>query len=251
MRPGVQNTVHSRATLAESGRIVDPVDRTIVLLPSVLLGPPSTAPLAASLKEEGRSVVVADTDGATTPEEVAARYRDVLPNGPATCVAHSNAGLYLPRILRDRPGDIGIFVDASVPEDSPHVSASGLRLHALLQLADESGQLPAWVDWWSAQQLSELLPDPEQRRILRRASPRMPLSYFTAEIDVPADWYDVPAAYVSFDGGYVSNRERMATAGRPTGHVAGGHLSLLTRPRDVASAILEMESSLRDPDEQA
>jgi hypothetical protein len=228
---------------------VNGVDTTIVLLPSVLLGASSVLPLAASLKEFGRTVDLADTAGATTPGEVAARYRKATPGTKATWVAHSNAGLYLPAILRDRPGDIGIFVDASVPCDAPpHVSASGMRLRALENLGDGSGLLTAWVDWWSDEQLTELLPDAGQRRLLRKASPRLPLSYFTAEVDVPDDWSEVPAAYVSFNGGYVRDRERMAKEGRPTRHVTGGHLNILTRPRDVAVAILDLESSLRELD---
>lgn len=227
------------------------VRTTLVLMPSVLLGAPSVAPLAVCLEELGRSVRVADTAGASTPEEVAARYRAAVPDGPVTCVAHSNAGLYLSRLVRDRPGAVGILVDASLPvDDPPHVSAAGARLEALRELADTSGRLPGWVDWWAAEQLRELVPDADQRHALRGAGPRLPLSYFTSDIDAPEDWRTIPAGYLSFDGGYVGHRERMSSQGWPTRHVPGGHLSLLTKPREVALAIVELEAAVigsRDP----
>ena len=205
--------------------------------------------LAECLRRAGRVVTIADTTGADTPEELATRYRDCAEMNEGrslTWVAHSNAGMYLPRVLRDRPGDIGIFVDASLPAESPpYVSASGARLQAVRSLAGAADFVPAWPDWWDTEQLQELLPDQEQRQALRRSCPRLPLSYFTAEIDVPRDWQLLHAGYLCFDGGYVGERDRMRSAGWPTAHVSLGHLGLLTGPDTVADAVRELEARLR------
>lgn len=221
-----------------------------VLLPSILLGRASVEPLAEALNRRGCSTTVADTDGVDTPSRLAGRYRNAArPRdgvGGATWIAHSNAGLYLPSILRERPRDIGILVDASLPDEQPpHASVTGDRLAAIRQLADESDRLPTWVDWWSVEQRAHLELDEEQLRTLRESGPRLPLSYFTAEIDVPHDWHQLPAGYLSFDGPYVDERERMAAVGWPTTHVSTGHLGLITRPGEVAEAILDLARRLR------
>ncbi|MDT0267328.1 hypothetical protein RM844_13640 [Streptomyces sp. DSM 44915] len=221
---------------------------SVVLLPSVLLGPASLGPLGAELTARGRSVVVADTAGATTPAEVAARYRAASPGEPAAWVAHSNAGLYLPALLGERPDDVGVLVDAALPGPAPAASAAGERLDALRQLADPDGLLPAWDAWWGPQRLAALLPDARHRQALAESAPRLPLSYFTTPVPVPADGgTEARLAWLSFDGPYASDREAMAAAGRPTRHLPGGHLSPLTQPARVAAAIEELIGRLRAP----
>ncbi len=221
------------------------MDRPIVLLPSVLLGPASWGPTAEALRALGRDVTVADTRGAMRPAEVRARYVAAAPPSAATWVGHSNAGLYLPAILRDRDGDIGIFVDASVPEDAPTcVSAQGPRLEAVRELAGPSGSVPGWVDWWSEEQLAQLLPDAGLQQVLRDDAAPLPLAYFTSPVDIPAGWVTVAAAYLSFDGGYVHSRERMAAVGWPTAHVHGQHLHLMSGPTEVVGTILDLEQQL-------
>jgi len=219
--------------------------RPIVLLPSVLLGPASWGPTSETLRAVGRDVTVANTGGARRPAEVRARYLSAAPERPATWVGHSNAGLYLPAILSDRQSDIGIFVDASLPESGPTcVSAEGPRLKALRKLAGRSGTVPGWIDWWSEQQLADLLPDAALRRVLREEAVPLPLTYFTSPIVVPDEWSTTAAAYLSFDGQYVHSRERMAAAGWPTAHIHGQHLHVMSSAAQVVHTVLDLERQL-------
>lgn len=218
---------------------------TLVILPSVLLGARPYRPLAQRFGERGREATVADTAGATTPAMVAEGYRRAAPDTPVTWVAHSNAGMYLPQLLHDRPGDAGVLLDATVPGAPPHVSAAGEWLATLAGLADGEGMLPPWAAWWGPEQLEELVPERALLPLLTDGAPRLPIGYFTAAVAVPAAWRAATLGYVSYDGPYTGVRAAMADEGRPTRHVTGGHLALLVDPEPTVEAVLAVEEHLR------
>ncbi|NJQ05404.1 hypothetical protein [Streptomyces lonarensis] len=217
---------------------------TLVILPSVLLGARPYRPLAERFGARGRVATVADTADATTPSAVAERYRRAAPDAPVTWVAHSNAGMYLPQLLHDRPGDAGVLLDATVPGAPPHVSADGEWLATLTGLADGDGVLPPWAEWWGTEQIEELVPDQALMPLLTDGAPRLPVGYFTAAVAVPAAWQGAPLGYVAYDGPYTGVRDAMAEEGRPTRHVTGGHLALLVDPEPTVDAVLAVEEQL-------
>lgn len=58
----------------------------------------------------------------------------------------------------------------------------------LADKADSDGLLPPWTSWWDEANLAGLFPDPEVRARVEREQPRLPLSYFSAQLPVPFGW---------------------------------------------------------------
>ena len=177
-----------------------------VLIHSPSVGPATWQPVAARLRDAGHEVAVPSLlsvgdGGAPFWPRVSSAVRAGLagtdPYQPVVLVPHSNAGLSLPVIARDiqRPVACSIFADASVPGRSGSTPvAEDEFLPFLRGLADEDGLLPRWTDWWDAEDVTPMLPDPRVREIITEEQPRLPLDYYLD--DVPAAWpgTTIPAA---------------------------------------------------------
>ena len=66
---------------------------------------------------------------------------------------------------------------------------------------------------------------------------RLPMTYFTAEIEAPAGWTTKPAAYLAFGDTYDVERTQARRWGWPVETLQGGHLHPLVAPDSVAEAL--------------
>jgi len=213
----------------------------LLLLPSPLLGPPVWAPVADLLGAR-----VADTAGASTPEDVAAAYaaagdglRDVV------LVPHSNAGLYAPLLAERLGARATVYVDAALPGDGADTALAPDRFLGLLrELADGDGLLPPWTQWWDEDDVRDLFPDASTRARVEAGEPRLPLSYFTSRVAVPAGWADRPSAYLAFGDTYADEIASAHQHGWPVTGLSGRHLHQLVAPREVAAAISDLAERL-------
>jgi hypothetical protein len=229
-----------------------------VLVHSLLLGPSTWAPVAARLTALGAVAVVpslievADQDPPFWPF-VAGRVADAVsrlpPRQPVVLVAHSNAGLLVPVIVRAvrRPVAGCLFADATLPTRAgPTPAASPERLDHLRTMAIE-GRLPPWTTWWDEDDVALLFPDPRTRAAVSSEQPRLPLSYYEQRIPAPAGWDDRPCGYVLFGPPY----DRMAQESRQRGwdveQIPGRHLHQLVDPDTVAARLVAMTDRWSPP----
>jgi len=91
-------------------------------------------------------------------------------------------------------------------------------------LADDDGLLPVWTEWWGDEDLSGLFPDVETRAEVEAEQQRLPLSYFTETVPVPAGWPTRPGAYIAFGEGYAAELTAARELGWPVRTLPGEHL---------------------------
>ena len=161
-----------------------------VLIHSPSVGPATWQPVADQLREAGHEVAVPSllsvADGGApfwprVSSAVRAGLAGIDPSRPVVLVPHSNAGLFVPVIARDlqRPVACSVFADASVPQLSGSTPVVGDDFLPFLRgLADDDGLLPRWTDWWDADDVLPMLPDPEVREVIIGEQPRLPLAYY-------------------------------------------------------------------------
>lgn len=215
----------------------------IVLLPSPLLGPAVWEPVAERLRERGQTVSVARLPSTvSSPAEVLAGFVAAVPDRrPVTLVPHSNAGLYVAELARQRRVTGIVFVDAAFPSRSAMTPvAPGYLVEHLLDLADERGVVPEWSRWWDEADVAALFPDPETRRRVEAEQRRLPIGYFTGWVPTPAGWDATHPAYLAFGETYRDEVEAARERGWPTLVTTGGHLQMLTDPDGVAALLTEL-----------
>jgi hypothetical protein len=224
-----------------------------VLVHSPSVGPSTWEQVADELRDAGHDVVVPSLlrvgeNGAPYWRKVAPAVRDGLsgrPVGqdPVILVAHSNAGLFVPLIAKElgRPVACSIFADASIPPSAGSAPiAEEAFLPFLRDLADANGRLPQWTSWWSDEDVTPMLPDPQTRQVIIAEQPRLPLEYYLAEIPVPDDWDRKPCAYLLFSEAYEDQAAEAERRGWPVRTTWGQHLHQVVDPAAVASALLEL-----------
>jgi len=170
---------------------------------------------------------------------VLSRLLAVLPSDqPLLLVPHSNAGLYVPELIRRRSVSGVGFVDAVLPpsEGTIPVAPPSLVSHGG-EKADSDRGLPVWTEWWDPDQLAGLFPSDEVRARVELEQQRLPLSYFTAAVTVPRGWDSIPAAYLCFGQTYEVERRAAERRGWPVTVLAGGHLHMLVDPDVVAGEL--------------
>lgn len=213
----------------------------VALLASPLLGPAMWRPTADSLADHGWQVLVVPrlVEAPHTPAIVLEHLSNCLPVGPALAlVAHSNAGLYLPSLAAERRVVASVYADAALPAAVGATPLAPLATQGFLQqLADDSGLLPPWTDWWNEEELVSLLPDAASRAAVVAEQHRLSMRYFTATIEVPLGWTTKPAAYLAFGDTYDAERTQARRWGWPVETLEGGHLHPLVAPDNVATAI--------------
>jgi hypothetical protein len=221
----------------------DTISPTIVLLPSPLLGPAVWEPVAAALRGRGhRTTVVASP---STPPRAPSDFRDHILSGvpedePVVLVPHSNAGLFVPTVVRQRDVAGVVFVDAGLPPSSGRVPLSPpAHLGHLAELADADGLLPPWTAWWEPSEIDALFPDVATRQAVEAEQQRLPFSYFRGELEVPAGWdRGLAGAYLAFGSTYAAEAASARRRGWPVRTFKGaGHLHQLVDPGGVADAI--------------
>ena len=204
----------------------------LLLLPSPLLGPAAWAPVAELLGAQ-----VATVDEAV---DVASGLSDVV------LVPHSNAGLWTPSVAAAVDARAVVYVDAALPGDERDVPLAPPRLLDFLSgLADDDGLLPPWTHWWDAAEVDALFPDASTRARVVAEQPRLPLSYFTSRVEVPAGWAGRPSAYLAFGETYAEEIAAARAHGWPVTVLPGGHLHQLVDPAGVAAAVADLVDRLR------
>ena len=200
----------------------------LLLVPSPLLGPATWAPVAELL---GGRVVTVDAVG---------------PGGAGVVlVVHSNAGLHAPRLASRLGARATVYVDAALAGNGPDTALAPSRfLERLETLADDDGVLPPWTQWWEDDDVRALFPDAATRGVVEAEQPRLPLSYFTSRVEVPAGWADRPCAYLAFGDTYADEVAFARAHGWPVQVLAGRHLHQLVAPAEVAAAITGLVAAL-------
>ena len=215
----------------------------LCLLPSPLLGPACWRPAAACLVAGGWAVAeVPQAPGAvTTGDDVVAAFLAAIPaDRESVLVAHSNAGLFVPLLAAARPLVTGyVFTDAGLPRPGarqvPMIPAEFYSVVA--GLAGDDGLLPVWTEWWGEEDLSGLFPDERARAAVAAEQRRLPLSYFSETVPVPAGWPSRPGAYLAFGEGYAGELAVARELGWPARTLAGEHLHMTVDPEEVAAAV--------------
>jgi hypothetical protein len=220
----------------------------LLLVPSPLLGPATWLPVAGWLHERGcRAGIVEYADGPRTPRAVLdAVVRAGAAADDLVLVAHSNAGLYVPRLSELIAVRATVYVDAALAGDAPDVGLAPEPFLAVLrELADDDGLLPPWTHWWDQDELSGLFPDDVTREAVEAEQPRLPLAYFTSSVPVRPGWAELPSAYLAFGDTYAEEVVFAEEHGWPVRTLPGRHLHQLHDPAGVGAEILQLTALLR------
>jgi hypothetical protein len=226
-----------------------------VLVHSPLVGPSSWRPVADELAARGRPAVVPSlVDAVAAPPhhdavadavgaQVAGRSDEAI-----VLVVHSGAGALVPSLEDASAAPVAavVFVDATLPHPGqrwldtvPVEMADGLRA-----LADPDGVLPPWHEWFPADAVGQLVPDPQTRAEFCAEIPRVPLSYFAEVAPARSAWQERPCGYVQLSEAYVDAADEARRRGWPVARHDGHHLSAMTEPVAVTDAIIAVLDGL-------
>jgi hypothetical protein len=202
-----------------------------VLVASPFTGPFAWTPVATVLRHAGHRV---ELHGIDAPLDE-----------PVILVAHSGGGAQLPAIASTRAAVLGaVYVDALLPhpgrswaETVPDAFVRRLRDGAV------DGKLAPWPQWWGDARMRELIPDDALRAAFVAACPAVPVERI---YEVMPDAPDPRSAFVQLSAAYAPETEAARAHGWPTLVLDLDHLAPLTRPDDVAAAIVEAAELLRD-----
>ncbi len=177
-----------------------------------------------------------------SPEDVLCEFLNHIPSQRSVVlVAHSNAGLYVPVLVRDRLVVAMVFVDAGLPAPSGRTPLAPPRLRELLgEMADRDGLLPVWTHWWDETEVDALFPTAAMHQQVEGEQRRLPLSFFQESLPVPDGWDARPGAYIAFGETYAPERYDAEGRGWPVRTLQGGHLHMLHAPAEVAAAIQDV-----------
>jgi hypothetical protein len=176
-------------------------------------------------------------------EAVAAQVADAAT--PLVLVGHSGACPLLPAIGAAVRDPIAAYV--LVDGDLPLVPAGGSRLDLLQAAApaladelrallDKGGAFPTWRD----EDLREEIPDRALRAsVLAEVHPQ-PGPFWEERLPAVAGWPDAPCGYLELSAPYGRAAARARREGWAYRHLAGRHFELLTRPAEVADAIVDL-----------
>jgi hypothetical protein len=228
-----------------------------VLVHSPLVGPLTWRPTADHLAADGRRTVVPTLVDAVVgpPPRYAAMADAVLGAvGDADGVVllvHSGAGALVPSIVARAPWTVHatVFVDATLP--APCVAWADTvapeMIGRLRGSAGPDGLLPPWHEWFPADVIAQVLPDPEVRAAVIAEIPRVPLAYLD-EVAPPHDgWQDVPCGYVQLSAPYADAAAEAERRGWAVTRHASHHLGTVTEPDVVASTILTVLDRMLAP----
>jgi len=219
-----------------------------VLVHSPLVGPDTWNLVARSMIAQGHDVSIPDlTDSiAGGPPYWERQIRAIAHSAkdrPAVLVGHSGAGPLLASAGSSLDNVRGyIFVDAGLPtpglswmETIPDELAAQVR-----DMADGDGWLPPWPEWWSSDELAELLSDRVLRARFVASCPRLPLTMFEEVHTEAPRWRHAPAAYLQLSAAYRDQAAQARALGWPVAELESHHLALLTDPDVVVSSLLTL-----------
>jgi hypothetical protein len=159
-------------------------------------------------------------------------------------VAHSAAGLLLPSLADALGASALIFVDARLPPALGRVRPVDDEFMAFLRtLPTEGGRLPPWSRWWGDRRLESLIRDPARRSQFEADLPRLPLSWFDAETDVPP-WASSRCAYLRLSKPYEPEALTAERRGWTVVHIDGTHLHPMIEPEATADAVIALAKTV-------
>jgi hypothetical protein len=232
--------------------------RTLVLIHSPLVGALTWQSTAEILRVRGYRVLVPSLAGIV--DAGPPYYRNLAAAGaaaiggleatePVGLVAHSGAGGLIPAVASasKTPVSFALFVDAILPHPGRswmETVAAGFREE--LKALARAGWLPPWNSWFPAEELAALLPDDDLRRGFLAELRPIPLSYFEEPAPAFAGWPQVRCAYLRLSEAYDQTADAAERLGWPTHRRSSDHLAMLTRPGEVAEALLLLLRKLEE-----
>jgi hypothetical protein len=129
-----------------------------------------------------------------------------------------------------------ILVDAILPH--PGLSwfdTAPAEMRAHLRAGAQDRRLPSWDQWWPPGALARLVPEEGLLAALTAELEPVPVDYF--EEPAPELGLTGPCAYLQLSGAYDDEARVAGRLGWPTVRLPLNHLSMLTQPVAVASAI--------------
>jgi hypothetical protein len=215
-----------------------------VLVHSPVTGPSTWRRVGAELTERGHRVVVPATPPAATSLGWAAFVGSVvaLARGlrSPVVVGHSGAGPLLPRIGDRLRASALVFVDSDVPPESGEAPLAPPDFLEFLRGLAIGRRLPPWSEWFGPDAMAELIPDEDMRAVVLADMPALPLSFFEERVPVPPGWTASRCGYVLLSEVYAEQAAKAEASGWPVVRQVGGHLDIVTRPEDVAGAIVSV-----------
>ena len=220
---------------------------SLALLPSPLLGPAVWERVAVILRRRGRpTLTYAAVPAVLTGQNVLDSFCAALPSDQdLVLIAHSNAGVFVPELVRQRRVVAAVFVDAVLPPAGGQMPLAPPKLLAVLrEKADAQGQLPIWTSWWTEEVVAGLFPDPRTRAQVEIEQQQLPVAYFEGVRPVPERWDEIPVAYLAFGDTYATQRDLALQRHWPVHTLAGGHLHMLIDPSGVATELTQLLDQL-------
>ena len=218
------------------------------MIHSPLVGPATLRPLGRVLGTRGFDVTIPDLRSALTAQPPA--WRAVVDAARAAAdavesvdvvVAHSGAGTLMPMLARELDPRIVVFVDAVLPGDGTHHRPGAGFVEFIDSLPNDGPLLPPWHEWWGEAMMAELIPDKVLRRAIAADTPRVPRSFFTESVPLPAGWSArAGQCYLQLSPAYADDRARAAAAGWPHAGLDGQHLDVAAKPTEVAVALIDL-----------
>ncbi len=178
----------------------------------------------------------------------AAALAETSPNTPIILVGHSGAGPLLPAIAHSSPRPVigYVFVDAGILwSDESRLEMMGHENAAMAREFENElvrgGRFPAW----SADDLSEILPDAETCQALMADLYPRSLEFFQETLPAFA-FPDAPCAYLYFSPPYLTPARQAREHGWKVQDMPAGHFHMLVDPTAVTDALLELTREMRE-----
>jgi hypothetical protein len=215
-----------------------------VLVHSPVVGPSTWRWVADALRSDGHDAAVPSLTSAALagdPGEFARAAAHASDADEIVIVGHSGAGAVLPLIAERLASKLrqAIFVDAGVPPCEGTFRAGGDFLGALRDLAT-GGVLPVWSRWWGEGVIEALVPDDERRREIETELPEVPLAFYEAPIEAPAQWCNRNGAYVLLSEAYRRDANGAGSLGWPVVERPGGHLDIANDEQAIADILVDL-----------
>jgi hypothetical protein len=226
---------------------------TLLFVHSPVVGPTTWLATADVLRGNGFRCLVPDLTGIATSgppyyPKLTTAAAEAVDDDPVVLIGHSAAGPLLP-VIADAVGGrtvAAVFVDAFLPHPGRSwfdVAPVPLR-EQLLDIAD-AGRLPPWNEWFPANAIEELVPQPNVRRQFIAEIPRLPLAYFLERAPVTPSRDTLQFAYMRFSPAYDRTADDAERLGWWVLRRDWDHLRMLTAPDAVADLVAAAVSALR------
>jgi hypothetical protein len=210
----------------------------LALVPSPFTGAAAWRPTAEHLPD----AVAVDYGGVSGPDGydgVARRVAAAMGQSPWIAVLHSGAGGFAPALAEAGAAGL-IFVDAVRPHPGRSLREVDAAFVAWLEARATDGRLPPWNEWFDADLLPRVLPDPAVRAAFIADLPRTPVAFLDAVPPATDSWERLPAAYLQLSRRYAAQADWAEARGWPADRADLHHLAMASHPAEVAALIASL-----------